>query len=495
LDHGIVKRDEQGKEYWAYGGDFGDEPNDTNFCCDGLVWPDRTPHPAMWECKKIFQPLSVTAPALQNGELFIRNKYDFLSLSHLTGRWELLVDGELKNEGELPELTAGPGQTQRLQLPLPHPSALRTGQECHLTLRFFDTRALGPLPSHREVAVEQFELPVAAASAPESRPSRLQRLEVSEKGDEVVIRGEGFEVGIQRSSMSLTRFSEGEDLLFQSGPTLSLWRAPTDNDGIKAWDLYDKKSWAPKALWQWMDAGLMTTTQRLESFDLSEADGSVRLRARILTVGTDASKPVIDDRELEIFADGELSFSHGLKVHPELCELPRLGVLLTAPPGMEQLTWFGRGPHESYSDRKAGALVGRYHGTVSAQYVPYIMPQEHGNKTDVRWLSLRREDGVGLLIIGRDLFEANVSHYSAQALTQARHTNQLFPSDEVYVHIDVRQRGLGGASCGPDTLEQYRIRPGAYRLEYSIIPLGSAQDPREVHGRHRPTSRSGSTAT
>ena len=157
-------------------------------------------------------------------------------------------------------------------------------------------------------------------------------------------------------------------------------------------------------------------------------------------------------------------------------------MLATVPAGFEQVEWFGRGPHESYVDRKAGVAVGRWSGTVDEQYVPYILPQEHGNKTDVRWLALRRPDGAGLLVSAPTPVEAGVSHYSAQTLGTARHTVDLVRNDVTYLTVDVRQRGLGGASCGPDALEVYRVPSGtSYDLAYRLVPLRAGDDPAQVH--------------
>jgi beta-galactosidase len=144
---------------------------------------------------------------------------------------------------------------------------------------------------------------------------------------------------------------------------------------------------------------------------------------------------------------------------------------MTLPAGFEEIEWFGRGPHESYCDRKAGAPVGLYRGTVAEQYVPYIMPQEHGNKTDVRWLAVGASE-VGLLLapLRPEHMECSVSHFTAADLHRALHTHELRPRRETIVNLDYRQRGLGTGSCGPDTLPQYRLPAGRYRFDYRLRP-------------------------
>jgi hypothetical protein len=148
-----------------------------------------------------------------------------------------------------------------------------------------------------------------------------------------------------------------------------------------------------------------------------------------------------------------------------------VGLILGLPAGFERFTWFGRGPEESYCDRKAGVPVGVYSGTVDEQYVPYIMPQENGNKTDVRWAALTNEAGVGLMAIGTPLLEVGVSHFRADDLYQAFHTNELTRRQEIYFTLDLKQCGLGGASCGPMTLPEYLVKPKEYRFSVLLRPL------------------------
>jgi beta-galactosidase len=151
--------------------------------------------------------------------------------------------------------------------------------------------------------------------------------------------------------------------------------------------------------------------------------------------------------------------------------LPRMGVILAMPVGFEQFTWLGRGPEESYADRKAGVAVGLYSGTVDEQFVPYIMPQENGNKTDMRWSAVANEDGFGLLAVGGSLMETGVGHFTANDLYAANHTNELTPRDETYWTLDLAQCGLGGASCGPMTLPQYLIEPGNFKFSVLLRPF------------------------
>ena len=164
-----------------------------------------------------------------------------------------------------------------------------------------------------------------------------------------------------------------------------------------------------------------------------------------------------------------------------LPDLPRIGIRLAVTKGHEEVRWFGRGPHESYCDRKAGVPIGLYSGTVADQYVPYIVPQEHGNKTDVRWLEVRHATGRGVLFVADDVLEVGVSHFTPEDLFDALHAIELNPRPETYVYLDRMQRGLGGASCGPDTLEKYLVHSGmTYRFGYRMRPYRQGEIPAQL---------------
>jgi beta-galactosidase len=160
-----------------------------------------------------------------------------------------------------------------------------------------------------------------------------------------------------------------------------------------------------------------------------------------------------------------------VQVGEGIADLPRVGVSLTLTPGREKLDWFGRGPWENYGARKASAMVGLYRDTVTDQYVPYIMPQEHGHKTDIRWLALTDVRGRGVRVAGDPTLEFSASHFTAGDLYTARHTSDLRPRPEVILNLDAAQRGLGTGSCGPDTLPQYCLLASEYRFAYRLVVL------------------------
>lgn len=478
VDQGLLKVDEQGREYWAYGGDFGDEINDFNFCLNGLIWPDRTPHPALFEVKKVLQPVGVELKNLadlisQPREkvkilLEINNKQYFSDLSQFRGTWEVMAEGEVLQRGDLPPLTTLPQASEEITLTFPTPS-LPPGAACFLTVRFSLVADTPWAEKGHEVAWEQFKLPLQTPEPPAIDLEQMPSLELSETAAEVVITGPDFRLVFDRTQGQLTSWIYREVEVLVSGPKLNVWRAPTDNDGLKF-----QPEAEGKLLAEWLKAGLPRLERQVESVTVEPVKPYI-IRLAIKTSETSAAgsfTAFTHHHTYTIYGSGEVVMENTIEASPDLPPLPRLGLTMSLSGGFEQFTWFGRGPHENYIDRNTGAAIGLYSSSVDEQYVPYIMPQENGNKTEVRWLTLTNEAAkVGLLAVGSQPFETSVSHYTADDLYQAYHTNELTRRDEVVLNLDVRQCGLGGASCGPGTLPQYLVLPGTYTFGVHLRPF------------------------
>jgi beta-galactosidase len=419
IDHGIRQTDGDGARYWAYGGDFGDEPNDANFCADGLVWPDRTPHPAMFELKHLAAPVRVDS--LGGGRFRVRSLNLFTGLEALRGTWETATA-----RGKLPRLS-GPSFDVTLD-----------DVDGGVTFRFFLRRATDWAPAGHEVAWQQLE-----PAAPRARPVR---------------NGAGA-----LTSDSLLR-SSGDLALdaVVAGPLLQLWRAATDNDGLR---LMPQRDAGP--LPRWLELGLDRLEHRLES--IRELDGAVEVVHR--ASGRGRWDDALHRQTYRRLRDGALLVRNEVELGDDLRDLPRVGVVLVLRPGLEWLEWDGRGPWENYPDRKASALVGHYRSTVAEQYVPYILPQEHGHRCDMTRLALTDARGHGLAVEGRPTIGFTASHFTADDLFRARHTCDLRPRPEVILSLDHAQRGLGTASCGPDTSPRHRLVAPSYRFEYVLRTL------------------------
>ena len=428
-DHGLVQTLPDGRTRWAYGGDFGDQPNDGNFCADGLTWPDGTPKPALREAQYLFAPARLVAAA-RAGHVRVANRQSFRDLGWLRGRWELIdAAGAVAASGRLSTL-AGIGPEGEAEVALEGweslPSLSDAAGERWLTVRFETAADEAWAPAGTEVGWGQLALaadvaPAAAAPA-------------ADGGAPIELDADGHL----------------RHPLLAAGPGLSLWRAPTDNDrfgGIAS---------------RWEAAGLA---------DLRPGPAQVEHEgARVVVRREVAVGPhhVAHRQAFTPLPGGGIHVAEEALIPPGLDDLPRVGTVLELVPGMEQAEWFGLGPHETYPDRKRSGLVGRWQSTVGDLFTPYVRPQEAGGRADVRWLELRDEGGAGVRLTMAAPMQVSATHHRASDLAAASHAEELVLRPEVVVHIDAAHRGLGTASCGPDTTEPYLLGPGTYRWEWTL---------------------------
>jgi beta-galactosidase len=469
VDHGIRQQTEDGRTYWAYGGDFGDEPNDANFCTDGIVWPDRTPHPGLYEFKHLAQPVGVQWADPAAGVLRITNKQHFAGLEWLAGEWLLLVDGLAQASGELPPLNAAPGASQEITLP----AELQGAGERFLTLRFRQTADTAWAPAGHEVAWAQLALPAQATAAAAASTPAAESVTAVDDGGSITLTtnagGRTVQAVFDKASGRLTAYGAADANLLASGPQLAVWRGATDNDGIKL--MLDKQGGKPLA--HWLALGLDQLQQQLAGIRMLETEeGLPAVEIVQRASGRGQWDDFVHTQRYCLQPSGELRVENEVQLGADVSDPPRIGVSLALPAAMETLSWYGRGPWENYADRQAAAHFGIYHSTVAQEYVPYIMPQEHGHKTGVRWLELTDAGGAGIRVQGEPVVEFSASHFSADDLYAARHTVDLQPRPEVILHLDAAQRGLGTASCGPDTLDKYRLLEREYRFAYRLQPIG-----------------------
>jgi beta-galactosidase len=453
LDHGIRQTAPNGKTYWAYGGDFGDVPNDANFVTDGIVWPDRTAHPGLYEFKYLASPVKVEGIDLASGKVRITSRQYFTSLDWLCGEWELLVDGLPDQTGKLPALKIAPGESLDVDLGL---KALPQG-ECFLNFYFYQRKDTLWAPAGHEVAWEQLALP---SVVPAGVTAPTGSVEVSGDKRSIRLEAAGFRAVFDQATGLLSEFG-GDNNLVSGGPQLNVWRAGTDNDGIKL------MLGPGKPLHRWLEEKLDQVEQRLESIRLIEGE-----LPTVEVVRKASGRGKWDDfthtARYTLTQEGELRIENRVQIGNDLTDIPRVGVSMALLPELDNLEWYGRGPWENYTDRKASAMVGRYGGAVSEYFVPYIMPQENGHKTDVRWLKLSSPSGKGLLVQAEGTLEFNASHFTDNDLYACTHTFELNPRKEVILNLDAAQRGLGTGSCGPDTLEQYQLREKEYRFSFTL---------------------------
>ncbi len=469
VDQGLVKTDDDGREYWAYGGDFGDTVNDRNFCINGLIWPDRTPHPAMFEFKHVIQSVSIAARDLKKGKVEITNKNHFTSIKGLAGEWELIADGDTVKRGKLKRLDIAPGRSKVVTVPVKKPD-LAPGAECFLNMRFRLSRDTLWASKGHVVAHQQLEMPWRGAKPKIVKASKMPPLELARDVGRVVVTGGDFCLIFDEIDGLIASFShKGRELVY-GGPVLNAWRAPTDNDGIKT--LPEKNR---GVLAQWLEAGL----DRLERKVVKVTARRLGKTAARISADITVCAPLCDagfrhKQVVTIYGSGDVTVANRIVADKSLPPLPRIGVTMRLPRWLDRVEYLGRGPCENYSDRNTSAEVGRYATTVDEMHVPYILPQENGNRTGVRWASLVDKSGTGLLFSAMPLMEMSASRFTAGDLYEALHTNELTPRKQVILNLDLVQSGLGGASCGPDTLPQYKIPPGKFDFAFRMRAIDAA---------------------
>jgi beta-galactosidase len=462
-DHGIAQQTPDGRSFMAYGGDFGDAPNDLNFCCDGIVSADRQPHPGLWEFKTLAQPVGVSWDDEAAGRIAVRNRRDFTSLADLAGAWTIEVDGAVVAFGALPRLATPPGQAETVRLDLPRP-AIAHGQEALVMVRFTLAEDAPYAAAGHEVAWSQLPLALPIMPrAPAPPQSPCAALTVREDAGRVSVASADFEAVFSTAAGGLERLVWRNHLILLAGPRLQVWRGATDNDGIKGMGGQGRK-----ALGRWKADGVDALSLDPATLSLERDGDAVVVRVRQVAACAASPEAVVHSHDYRIEPDGRIAVQNCFDVAEPLADLPRLGVTLTLPEAFEALAWFGRGPRENYVDRSRAAWIGRFEGSVTDQYTPYVLPQEHGNKTGLRWIEVASPEVVVRFSPARPC-EGSASHFTPNDLFAARHVIDLRPRAEVLLNLDVAQRGLGTASCGPDTLERYTIAAGRHVLDFEIV--------------------------
>ena len=437
-DHGLVQRLPDGTSRLAYGGDFGDRPNDGNFCIDGITFPNRAPKPALWEHRQLALPVRVSAEAgaLLRGEITVENRADFLNLDWLRVRWDLSIDGLTVVEGALALPPLPPGHRVTMALPGWRPPDAGRGER-FLTIRFETTEDRPWSPAGFEVGWAQLALDDAGGGPALVVPAGVDVVAGSEPARDGTIALDADGLLIHE--------------LLAAAPRLALWRAPTDNDRIGGLAA-DWEAW-----------GLATLERSL--IEVSHECDAVVVRSVYRTA---VGHEVPHEQRLRRLSDGSIRIEERTVVPDALRDLGRVGTVLEIVPGLESLEWFGRGPHETYPDRKRGGAVGRWRSTVTDEHVPYVRPQENAGHADTRWLEVWAGDGRKLRIELDQPCQVSVSHVRAAALDAASHNEELVARPETIVHLDAAHRGLGTASCGPDTLPAYLVATGEHRWAWTL---------------------------
>ena len=488
IDQGILVKDETGTPFWAYGGDFGENsPSDGNFLCNGVVGPDREPHPGLTEIKKAYQYVWFQPVDLRKGIIRVENRYDFTNLNQYTIEYTIQANTETVQSRTLPSQHLAPGTNKQLTIPLRNVKN-KPGTEYFLNLYVKSKQANLSVPAGYIVASEQFRLP-DYTPAPVFRPTPEKTLTMEENGPDIHISGSNIDFVFNKQKGYVTSYRTNgvqyiaEDFGFQP----NFWRGPTDNDYGNG--MPNRQQGWKQASKNFKIAGIRTST--------SVTNTNLTITYRLQETN---SKYHVS---YTLYPSGMIHVACHLETQPDAPELPRIGVRFRVPTDVNQLEYFGRGPEENYCDRNNGTLIGYYKSTAEQQYVPYVRPQENGHKTETRWLALTDKNGEGLLFIADSNFmEFNVSRnriedfdseesnrpYQWQNFTKDEshdplmaknrkpkqtHINDIFPRNFVEVCIDHRMMGVAGDdSWGSQPYPKYKLSTNKdYHWSFTILPI------------------------
>lgn len=455
-DHGIQTTTTEGTPYYAYGGDFGDKPNDGNFCIDGLVAPDRKPHTGLLELKKVIAPVRLEEEDLQSGKVKLTNLYDFIDLLHISIHWKLERNGQTIQQGQIYQVEVLPHASVVLSIPF-ELSGLAQGRY-FLTLSCWQKEETKWSTAGHEITFEQFELPSVVVEEMQQPTWNATALQVLEVDRQLIIEGFDFRHTFDLYGGTFVQISKHGVEMIEAPAQFNIWRAPTDNDrNIKQ---------------AWMEQSFDRASMKVYGAEWSKQGDSVAEIAVTFSLGGYIRYPFLQGQALwRVDGTGEITLQVKVKVREDLPFLPRFGLQLTMPSGMEEVEYFGLGPHESYIDKRQSVKKGHYLLTVDEMFRNYIMPQENGSRYGTEWASVTTELGMGLRFSAPAEFSFQAAHYTPEDLTRAVHTYELVKRKETIVHLDYKMSGVGSNSCGPQLADKYQLKEKDFEFSLSLKPV------------------------
>jgi len=460
VDQGFEMKDEAGRKYWSYGGDMGSQnyTNDQNFCHNGLVWPDRTPHPGAFEVKKVYQDILFSAVDIQKGIINIQNGFGYTNLNNYKFTYQVIQNGTVIKQADF-EVDANPQTSKQVQLDFGNIVA-KEGVEYALNVFAYTKVGTAVLSKNFEIAREQFLLPNAKYFSKEIKST--EALKVNVTSSNIALKWSGVEVLINKQSGLIQSYKFNEKSIFKENPRPNFWRASTDND-------FGNRM--PEKCNVWHAAGKNITLKKIA---ISGEGNNAIVTADLFLKDVASYYKIV----YSMTADGALAVNIHYKAGAnELPELPRFGMIMSLEKEFDNFEYYGRGPWENYSDRNTSSLLGIYSSKVAEQYVPYTRPQENGYKTDVRWLTLKNENKVGVQIEGLQPICVSALHNYPEDFDEGmnkkyRHSSDITFRNDVILCVDLAQRGLGGdSSWGNLPHEQYLLKAKEYNYGFVIRPI------------------------
>lgn len=463
FDHGIETITEDGQVYYRYGGDFGDDPSNINFCIDGLIMPDRAPSPGLLEYKKVIEPVETKAVDLEKGIFNLINRYDFADLNRLELVCTIVEDDKILQSirVELPSIKA---RTEKeIQIPYSLDFDKVKGADYYINFSYILKNDTMWAKAGHELATAQFILPVKE----ERNIVKAEgKLEVIKDNYKLFAKGEDFEVEFDLVRGNIVNVIRDGYKLVEEGPRLNFWRAPIDND------MYVVEDYKKKYFMHLMHEVVREVTYKVE-------ENTLAVNVKTVNGTTNSAWYYESSYQYIVYPNGyivvnvEGTPAGMIENAPDM--LPRIGVKLKVNRECSNVKWKGRGPGESYADTKEYNLFGVFSKTVDEMFTNYVKPQENGNRSDCKWVSLTNNKGLGLIAIADNKFDFSASYYEDVDLEYAKHTIDLNKRDYIVLNIDYKQNGVGTNSCGQSQLEKYRCKFEPFKLSFELTPYNNTE--------------------
>ena len=453
-DHGIKIGEKDGKPMYAYGGDFGDKPNDGNFCIDGLISPDRKPHAGLYELKYVIQPVRFTAMDLNEGKVQITNLYDFIDLSHLLVKWRVTCGGKEVAGGVFEPLDIAPHAEEIISLPYTLPA--RSAEEWFLDIDCVLGVDTFYAPLGHSVAFAQFALPVEKEEKPRKEGNYPLSYEMGEHT--LFISGQDFSYELSLISGYIQKITKKAVTLSDAPMTFEVWRAPIDND------MWVRAEWEKRGFDK-----LQTKAYAVKVAKTTPEE--VVVTASLALAGYIYYPYAYVDVSYTFHRSGEVEISYQGKQGENVKYFPRFGMRVQMPKGFETVEYFGMGPRESYLDKQNSNRMGVFRTCVDDLFTDYVKPQENGSHCGTKRVSVTNPYGIGLLAESKTEFSFNASHFTPMDLTEAKHNWELTKREETYLSIDYKMSGVGSNSCGPELPERYQMNEKEWNFTFTLTPV------------------------
>lgn len=474
FDHGIESFTESGEKYYRYGGDFGDDPSNKDFCIDGLIMPDRTPSPGLYEYKKVIEPITTTAVDIQKGIINLLSRYDFANLDRFNLVYKVMEDDVILQTGfmAVPSIEARANKDITLPYDL---SAIKAkpGAHYYVNISYQLREDTSYASSGHELATAQFELPLYKEGIM-VRPEGI--LNVEKEHTTLHVKGANFSLDFNLVNGNLMNIVRDGMQVLSKGPRLTLWRAPISND----MEIIDKLK---KVYFLHLEHEVVMNIDY-------HMEGNI-LKVEVDTINSTTNSAWHFKTKYvytvcpsgDILIDVEGTPSGRVDLAPDM--LPRIGVSMHLDKSMEHVRYFGMGPGENYADSKEAAQMGLYANTVDGLFTNYVIPQENGNHMGCKWVSMTNDRGMGLLASTEGDFNFSASWYEDKDLDDAKHTCDLVKRDYIVFNVDYKQNALGTNSCGQWQLDKYRAKFEDFKLSFRLTPFNN----KEVLDKHLAAER------